>query len=163
MPFWNRKSKPTAGDHPAASPAAPPTDTHDDFAAAQARLEKSPDFAAWARHRDLSAILAAPGGNQRIDVAEQLIAIAPAVKRAITAQQELSDRHLQSPGVPSAKKSSNPLARTRHLGYERMAIDAEQRKDFAKAIEWCEQAQAMGWAGDWTERIARCRKKLKSA
>lgn len=48
-----------------------------------------------------------------------------------------------------------------HRGYEQLVIIFNKQDDLVEAIQLCEQAKAEGWAGDWDNRIARYKKKLK--
>jgi hypothetical protein len=50
-----------------------------------------------------------------------------------------------------------------HLGYLQAANILEQQGACAQAIEICRQAQAEGWAGNWSWRMQRLAKKLSSS
>lgn len=50
-----------------------------------------------------------------------------------------------------------------HKGYEQLAIVLEKQKKFQEAIALCIQADSQGWAGDWQNRISRCKKRIENA
>lgn len=60
-----------------------------------------------------------------------------------------------------AKFPSSPLPG--HKGYKQLAIILEKLGRFADAIDLSRQAAAEGWAGDWSNRVERCGKKLRKA
>ena len=47
-----------------------------------------------------------------------------------------------------------------HIGYQQLAIIREKQGDFESAINISQKACDDGWAGDWENRIERCKKKL---
>jgi hypothetical protein len=47
-----------------------------------------------------------------------------------------------------------------HIGYQQLAIIREKQDDFEAAINISQKASGEGWAGDWENRIERCKKKL---
>jgi tetratricopeptide (TPR) repeat protein len=47
-----------------------------------------------------------------------------------------------------------------HIGYQQLAIIWERQGDFESAINISQKACDEGWAGDWKNRIERCKKKL---
>ena len=79
--------------------------------------------------------------EESINACKQQIELAPKAKVAF--KKEYSD---------------SPLPR--HIGFERLAIIEEKRKNFKAAIEISEKAMGQGWAGTWQKRIERCRSKL---
>ena len=46
-----------------------------------------------------------------------------------------------------------------HIGYQQLAIIREKQGDFESAINISQKASDEGWAGDWENRIERCKKK----
>lgn len=60
-----------------------------------------------------------------------------------------------------AEYPSQPLVS--HTGFEQLAIIREKQGDYQGAISLSEEAQRQGWAGDWENRIKRCRKKAARA
>ena len=46
-----------------------------------------------------------------------------------------------------------------HIGYQQLAIIREKQGDFESAIHISRKACDEGWAGDWKNRIERCKKK----
>ena len=46
-----------------------------------------------------------------------------------------------------------------HIGYQQLAIIREKQGDFESAINSSQKACDEGWAGDWKNRIERCKKK----
>jgi hypothetical protein len=46
-----------------------------------------------------------------------------------------------------------------HIGYQQLAIIREKQGDFESAIKISQKASDEGWAGDWENRIERCKKK----
>jgi len=67
----------------------------------------------------------------------QHIALAPEIKEAFAARG---------------------LSLPTHAGYETLAGIREKQRRFKDVVEMCMDAKAEGWAGDWDQRIARCRK-----
>jgi len=47
-----------------------------------------------------------------------------------------------------------------HVGYQQLAIIREKQGDIDGAINISQKASEEGWAGDWENRIERCKKKL---
>ena len=47
-----------------------------------------------------------------------------------------------------------------HMGFEQLTIIRERQGDFESAINLSQNADKGGWAGDWENRIERCKKKL---
>lgn len=45
-----------------------------------------------------------------------------------------------------------------HAGYETLAHIREKQRRFKDVVEICTDARQDGWAGDWEQRIARCRR-----
>lgn len=82
-----------------------------------------------------------PGALEKaIQACEKQIAIAPQAARAFGATPNFH-------GVPE------------HTGYKQLAIIRDKQGDYAAAARLCEEAKALGWAGDWDKRIARYSKK----
>lgn len=50
-----------------------------------------------------------------------------------------------------------------HKGYQQLVIILEKQGQFQEAIALSHQAESQGWAGDWSNRISRCERKLKKA
>jgi hypothetical protein len=46
-----------------------------------------------------------------------------------------------------------------HIGYQQLAIIREKQGDFESAINISRKACGEGWAGDWKDRVERCKKK----
>jgi len=45
-----------------------------------------------------------------------------------------------------------------HIGYATLSEIRERQGLYEEAIRLCQQAYSEGWAGDWLDRISRCRK-----
>ena len=60
---------------------------------------------------------------------------------------------------PDEEPPMEPFRLPMHLGFQRLAINAEKAKDYGRAIEVCEEAKRQGWNGDWDKRIERCQTK----
>ena len=45
-----------------------------------------------------------------------------------------------------------------HIGYATLSEIRERQGLYEEAIKLCQQAYSEGWAGDWTDRISRCKK-----
>jgi len=67
--------------------------------------------------------------------------------------------------APDAKKAfkkeyrNSPLPA--HRGYKQLSIILEKIGCYQEAIKLLKQADIQGWAGDWSNRIERCNKKMK--
>ncbi|OLQ69926.1 hypothetical protein BIT28_10260 [Photobacterium proteolyticum] len=57
--------------------------------------------------------------------------------------------------------SDNELIPT-HYGFKQLAVIYEQQWALDRVIELCETAKLHGWAGDWNERIDRCKTRLEA-
>lgn len=91
----------------------------------------------------------------RVDPKDLAMAVA-ACERQILLAPKFAPAWRKENGLGTDDVSNLPS----HKGYEQLAIIREKDKDFAGAIALAEEAKAMGWAGDWDKRIARCRAKL---
>jgi hypothetical protein len=80
--------------------------------------------------------------DKAISVCRQQIALAPEAARSFNAED-----------------AGSPLPA--HRGYEQLAIILEKQGQFEEVIALVRQAEAQGWAGDWTGRAKRCEKKLR--
>jgi hypothetical protein len=49
----------------------------------------------------------------------------------------------------------------RHLGFEQLSIILEKESKYKDAITLCQQAESIGWKGDWQKRIDRLSKKAE--
>ncbi|MBD2258538.1 hypothetical protein [Pseudanabaena sp. FACHB-2040] len=97
--------------------------------------------------------------KKAISACNEQIAIAPEVA-------QLFHQEFEALNQPSTKDNKQPLATPVvalpvHTGYTQLAIIREQQARFAEAICLCREAQALGWADDWDNRIARCQQKQK--
>ena len=89
------------------------------------------------RNRDPAAL------HLAIEACQQQIDLAPVAKKAFLKEYPLA-------ALPA------------HGGFEQLAILREKEKDYLAAIRVATEAEAQGWAGDWSKRISRCNKREAS-
>jgi len=80
-----------------------------------------------------------------------------ALRRAIEACEQQIKMSLEA---ARAFREKYPGELPAHIGYQQLAIIREKQGDFESAINLSQKAYEGGWAGDWENRIERCKKKL---
>jgi hypothetical protein len=80
-----------------------------------------------------------------------------ALPRAIEACEQQIKMSLEA---ARAFREKYPGELPAHVGYQQLAIIQEKQGDFESAINLSQKAYEEGWAGDWENRIERCKKKL---
>mgnify|MGYP000886615042 CR=1 FL=1 len=87
--------------------------------------------------------------NEELDIDTKTALLVIASKKQIDLSKKVK-QHLQKsmPGVPL----------TTHLGYDVLSDIRERQGQYGESIQLCQQAIEEGWAGDWQNRLNRCRK-----
>jgi len=80
-----------------------------------------------------------------------------ALPRAIEACEQQIKMSLEA---ARAFREKYPGELPAHIGYQQLAIIREKQGNFEAAINISQKACEEGWAGDWENRIERCKKKL---
>lgn len=80
-----------------------------------------------------------------------------ALPRAIEACEQQIKMSLEA---AKAFREKYPGELPAHIGYQQLAIILEKQGNFEVAINTSKKAYEEGWAGDWENRVERCKKKL---
>lgn len=102
-----------------------------------------------------------PGAmDEAIRACQAQIAIGPAVMAAMRAEQADRERFLADRNRDMGRAhQSRAFQAPGHRGFTQLAIIHEKEGNFEAAIALAEQARALGWTGDWDNRIDRLRKR----